>query len=124
MGRLSKVALKAISPSTVLRLRLDSRVEADSGRGGRSRARTSGAEPVATTSPRRRSGTPLTRAIQGDLERALDCSLLPPGRPGARPVNSVDGMGYRGRLDSLLRKGDWGGGDAKRSGRERVSRRH
>ena len=108
---LKEMALLAITPSSLLRLRLDNRVEADSGGGGGNRARTGEGEPIARTGPRRRSGSPLTSAVQGGLKRAL--TLL---RPGARPVNSVDEMGYHGRLPALQWKGDWGGGDAKRSG--------
>ena len=108
---LKEMALLAITPSSLLRLRLDNRVEADSGGGGGNRARTGEGEPIARTGPRRRSGSPWTSAVQGGLKRAL--TLL---RPGARPVNSVDGMGYHGRLPALQWKGDWGGGDAKRSG--------
>ena len=48
---LKEMALLAITPSSLLRLRLDNRVEADPGGGGRSRARTRGGEPITATSP-------------------------------------------------------------------------
>ena len=112
VSRLKELDLLATTPSSLLRLRLDNRVEADSGGGGGSRARTGEGEPIAGTRPRRRSRTPLSSAVQGGLKRAL--ALL---RPGARPVNSVDEMGYLGRLPALQWKVDWGRGGAKRSGR-------
>ncbi len=123
MSRLSKVALillRAFPPATLLALCLDYRIEADPGSGGNGRNPTGGGEPITATIPRRRSGTPLSSAVKGDLERALGRSLLPPRRPGSRPVPSVEGLGYRRRLAALRRKGDWGRGDAERTSRERV----
>ncbi len=66
VGRLSKVALillKAIPPAALLGLCLDYRVEADPGSWVSGRDPTGGGEPITATSPHRRSGTPLSRAV-------------------------------------------------------------